>query len=194
MREAVIVSTARTPIAKAYRGALNNTHGAEFAGHAIKHAVERSGVDINEVEDVIMGCGLPEGATGGNIARQAALSAGLPITSSGVTVNRFCSSGLQAISMAAQRIIVDQVPVAVAGGLDSISLVQNENTNRFRTQSESLKAAYPGIYMPMIETADLVAKRYNIKREAMDNYALQSQQRTAAAQEAGRFDTELAPQ
>lgn len=193
MREAVIVSTARTPIAKAYRGALNNTHGAEFAGHAIKHAVERSGVDINEVEDVIMGCGLPEGATGGNIARQAALSAGLPITSSGVTVNRFCSSGLQAISMAAQRIIVDQVPVAVAGGLDSISLVQNDNTNRFRTQSESLKAAYPGIYMPMIETADLVAKRYNIKREAMDNYALQSQQRTAAAQEAGRFDTELAP-
>ena len=193
MREAVIVSTARTPIAKAYRGALNNTHGAEFAGHVIKHAVKRSGVELEEVEDVIMGCGLPEGATGGNIARQASLSAGLPVTTSGVTINRFCSSGLQAISVAAQRIIVDQVPVAVAGGLDSISLVQNENFNRFRAQSESLKENYPSIYMPMIETADLVAKRYGVKREAMDKYSLQSQQRTAAAQEAGRFDTELAP-
>jgi len=193
MKEAVIVSTARTPIAKAYRGALNNTHGAEFAGHAIKHAVQRSGVDINEIEDVIMGCGLPEGATGGNIARQAALSAGLPITTSGVTVNRFCSSGLQAISIAAQRIIVDRVPVAVAGGLDSISLVQNKNTNRYRMQSDSLKAAYPGIYMPMIETADLVAKRYGVKRGAMDSYALQSQQRTAIAQTTGKFNIELAP-
>ncbi len=191
MKEAVIVSTARTPIGKAYRGALNNTHGAPLAGHAISHAVARSGIDPAEIEDVIFGCGLPEGATGGNIARQAALAAGLPITTSGATVNRFCSSGLQAISMAAQRVIVDNVPIMVAGGLDSISLVQNENTNRFRTQDEGLKTAYPSIYYPMIQTAEIVAKRYGIGRDAQDEYALQSQQRTAAAQAAGRYDAEI---
>ncbi|GGO81883.1 acetyl-CoA acetyltransferase [Marinobacterium nitratireducens] len=193
MKEAVIVSTARTPIGKAYRGTLNNTHGARLAGHAIRHAVERAGIAPDEVEDVILGCGLPEGATGGNIARQAALAAGLPVSASGVTVNRFCSSGLQAISMAAQRVLVDQVPVMVAGGLDSISLVQNEHANRFRYQDEALKAAYPGIYYPMLQTAEIVARRYGIGREAMDAYSLQSQLRTAAAQEAGRYDAEIVP-
>lgn len=191
MKEAVIVSTARTPIGKAYRGSLNNTHGAPLAGHAIKHAVARAGIDPDEVEDVLLGCGVPEGAAGGNIARQAALSAGLPVTTSGATINRFCSSGLQAISMAAHRIIVDNVPVMVAGGLDSISLVQNDNINRYRSQDEQLKADYPGIYYPMIQTAEIVAQRYNIGREAQDQYALQSQMRTAAAQEAGRYNDEI---
>ncbi|MDC8830152.1 acetyl-CoA C-acyltransferase [Alteromonas gilva] len=193
MTDAVIVSTARTPIGKAYRGSLNNTHGAELAGHAIAHAVQRAGIDGAEVEDVLMGCGLPEGATGGNIGRQAALMAGLPVTTSGVTINRFCSSGLQAISMAAQRIIVDGVPVAVAGGLDSISLVQNAHMNKFRAHSEALKAKHEGIYLSMIETAEIVAKRYGISREQMDDYALQSQQRTAAAQQNGIYDNEIVP-
>lgn len=193
MKEAVIVSTARTPIGKAYRGSFNNTHGAEMAGHAIKHAVARAGLEGQEVEDVLLGCGLPEGATGGNIARQAALMADLPVTTAGVTINRFCSSGLQAISMAAQRIIVDNVPIAVAGGLDSISLVQTENMNKFRAHSEKLKAKHSGIYLSMIETAEIVAKRYGISREQMDEYALQSQQRTAAAQAGGIFDNEIVP-
>lgn len=193
MKEAVIVSTARTPIGKAYRGALNNTHGADMAGHAIKHAVAKAGVDSAEIDDVLMGCGLPEGATGGNIARQAALMANLPVTTSGVTINRFCSSGLQAISMAAQRIIVDNVPMAVAGGLDSISLAQNENTNRFRAQSDALLEKHPAIYLSMIETAEIVAKRYGISREAMDEYALQSQLRTAASQRDGLFNDEIVP-
>jgi len=182
MKEAVIVSTARTPIGKAYRGSLNNTHGAPLAGHAIAHAVSRAGIEAAEVEDVILGCGLPEGATGGNIARQAALSAGLPITTGGATINRFCSSGLQAISMAAQRILVDQVPVMVAGGLDSISLVQNDHMNAFRRHDEKLKEQYPAIYYSMIQTAEVVSRRYGISREAQDEYALQSQQRTAVGQ------------
>jgi acetyl-CoA C-acetyltransferase len=193
MKEAVIVSTARTPIGKAYRGSLNNTHGAQLGGHAIRHAVARAGIDPQEVEDVILGCGLPEGATGSNIARQAALAAGLPVETAGATINRFCSSGLQAISMAAQRIIVDNVPVMVAGGLESISLAQNQHTNRFRAQDEALKAAHPAIYYSMIETAEVVAKRYGIGRSAQDEYALQSQQRTAAAQEAGRYADEIVP-
>ncbi len=193
MADAVIVSTVRTPIGKAYRGAFNNTHGADLGGHVIKHAVARAGIDPAEVEDVIMGVANPEGAMGGNIARQALLTAGLPITSSGTTVNRFCSSGLQAISMAAQRILVDRVPVMVAGGMESISLVQNEHANRYRSQSDWLLANKPAIYDPMLKTAETVATRYGITREAMDEYSYQSQMRTAAGQEAGRFDQEIVP-
>ncbi len=193
MTEAVIVSTARTPIGKAYRGAFNNTHGAVMAGHVIKHAVERAGVEPAEIEDVIMGCGLPEGATGQNIARQAVIRAGLPVTTSGETVNRLCASGLQAISIAAQRVIVDGVPVAVGGGLDSISLVQNEHQNRHRAREEWIEAHKPELYYTMIQTAEVVAERYGISREVQDEYALQSQMRTAAAQQAGRFDDEIVP-
>jgi acetyl-CoA C-acetyltransferase len=193
MPDAVIVSTARTPIGKAYRGAFNNTHGAVLAGHVIRHAVERAGIEPGEVEDVIMGCGLPEGATGQNIARQAVLRAGLPVTTAGMTINRFCSSGMQAISMAAQRILVDRVPIMVAGGLESISLVQNEHFNLHRLREEWLEEHKPEIYMTMIETAEVVARRYYITRETQDEYALGSQQRTAAAQRAGRFDREIVP-
>ncbi len=193
MNDAVIVSTARTPIAKAYRGAFNNTHGAELGGHAVKHAVERAGVEPDEVEDIIMGCGLPEGATGGNIARQIAMRAGLPITASGVTVNRFCSSGLQAITMAAHRVMVDKVPVMVAGGLDSISLVQNDHQNRYRYTDDWIMDNKPAIYMSMLDTAENVSQRYDISREEQDAYALQSQMRIAAAQQAGRLDDEIVP-
>jgi len=193
MKEAVIVSTARTPIGKAYRGAFNDTHGAQLGGHAIKHAVERAGVDPAEVEDVLMGCANPEGATGQNIARQAALVAGLPVTTSAATVNRFCSSGLQTISMAAQRVIVDDVPVTVAGGVESISLVQNENYNMFHIQDEELMKIKPEIYYPMIKTADIVGERYGVSRESQDEYSLQSQMRTAAGQQAGKFDDEIVP-
>jgi acetyl-CoA C-acetyltransferase len=193
MAEAVIVSTARTPIGKAYRGAFNNTHGADLGGHVIKHAVERSGVDPAEIEDVIFGVANPEGATGGNIARQASLRAGMPITTAGTTVNRFCSSGLQTISMAAQRVIVDKVPVMVAGGMDSISLVQNEHMNTYRARNEWLMENKPAIYDPMLKTAETVATRYGITREQMDEYSYQSQMRTAAGQEAGRFDKEIVP-
>ena len=193
MADAVIVSTARTGIGKAYRGALNNTHGATMAGHVIKAAVERARVEPGEVEDVILGCALPEGATGQNIARQSALRAGLPVTTAGVTVNRFCSSGLQAIAMAAQRVIVDRVPIMVAGGLESVSLVQNEHFNNFRIHEPWIDEHKPEVYMPMIDTAEVVAKRYYIAREKQDEYALASQQRTAAGQTAGRFDKEVVP-
>ena len=193
MAEAVIVSTARTPIGKAYRGAFNNTHGADMGGHVISHAVKRAGVEPAEVEDVIMGCALPEGATGQNIARQAALRAGLPVTTAGMTVNRFCSSGMQAIALAAQRVIVDKVPIVVAGGLESISLVQTEHMNLHRLRDEWLEERKPEIYMTMIETAEVVAKRYYITREKQDEYALTSQQRCAAGQKAGRFDAEIVP-
>ncbi|PYN94278.1 MAG: acetyl-CoA C-acyltransferase [Candidatus Rokuibacteriota bacterium] len=193
MADAVIVSTARTGIGKAYRGALNNTHGATMAGHVIKAAVERARVEPGEVEDVILGCALPEGATGQNIARQSALRAGLPVTTAGVTVNRFCSSGLQAIAMAAQRVIVDHVPIMVAGGLESVSLVQNEHFNNFRIHEPWIDEHKPEVYMPMIDTAEVVAKRYYITREKQDEYALASQQRTAAGQTAGRFDKEVVP-
>jgi acetyl-CoA C-acetyltransferase len=193
MTEAVIVSTARTPIGKAYRGAFNNTHGATLAGHAIQHAVARAGIDPGEVEDVLLGCAMPEGATGDNIARQAALRAGLPVTTSGVTVNRFCSSGMQTIAMAAQRVIVDRVPVAVAGGVESISLVQNEHKNKFRAHDAWLNEKKPEIYWPMIDTAEMVAKRYEVSRAAQDEYSLRSQQRTAAGQQAGKFDDEIVP-
>ena len=192
MTEAVIVSTARTPIGKAQRGAFNITHGADLGGHAIRAAMERAGVDPASVEDVVMGCANPEGATGGNIARQAALRAGIPPTASAMTVNRFCSSGLQAMALAAGRILNDGAPVAVAGGLESISLVQF-HMNQFHYRDEWLTEHNPDIYMPMIETADIVAKRYGISREAQDEYALESQRRTAAAQQAGRLSQEIVP-
>ena len=193
MREAVIVSTARTPIGKAYRGAFNNTHGAVLGAHAIKNAVEKANINPSEVEDVIMGCGTPEGATGVNIARQAAIRAGLPVTTAGVTVNRFCSSGMQTIAMAAQRVIVDNVPITIGGGLESISLVQNDHANKHHIHEDWILNNKPELYMSMLETAEVVAKRYNISREAMDEFGLQSQLRTAAAQQAGRFDDEIVP-
>ena len=193
MREAVIVSTARTPIGKAYRGAFNNTHGAVLGAHAIKHAIDKANIDPSEVEDVIMGCGTPEGATGVNIARQSALRAGLPVSTAGVTVNRFCSSGMQTIAMAAQRVIVDNVPVVIGGGLESISLVQNDHANKHHIHEDWILNNKPELYMSMLDTAEVVAKRYNISREAMDEFGLQSQLRTAAAQQAGLFDDEIVP-
>jgi acetyl-CoA C-acetyltransferase len=192
MREAVIVSTARTPIGKATRGAFNLTHGATLAGHVIAHAVSRAGVDPAEVEDVVMGCAMPEGATGKNIARMAAVRAGLPVQTAGQTVNRFCSSGLQAIAIAAQRVVVDRVPVMVAGGVESISLVQ-PSRNKTHDTEEWLLARKPELWLSMIETADIVAARYDVSREAQDEYALLSQQRTAAAQREGRLDDEIVP-
>jgi len=193
MADAVIVSTARTPIGRAYRGAFNNTHGATLGGHVIQHAVQRAGLEPGEVEDVILGCALPEGATGHNIARVSALRAGLPVTTGGVTVNRFCSSGMQAIAMAAHRVIVDRVPVMVAGGLESISLVQTEHMNLHRFRETWMEEHKPEIYMSMIETAEVVSKRYYVTRETQDEYALASQQRTAAGQREGRFDREIVP-
>jgi acetyl-CoA C-acetyltransferase len=192
MTDAVIVSTARTPIGKAVRGGFNITHGADLGGHVIAHAVKRAGIEPGEVEDVTMGCGTPEGATGGNIARQALLRGGLPVTTAGQTVNRFCSSGLQAIAIAARSIIVDGVPVAIGGGLESISLAQM-TMNRSRFLNDWLVEHKPAIYMPMIETADIVAKRYGISREAQDEYALSSQHKTARAQQQGLFDAEIVP-
>ncbi len=192
MVQPVIVSVARTGIGKAARGAFNLTHGADLGGHVIRHAVERAKLEPGEVEEVVMGCALPEGATGGNIARQAALRAGLPVSVAAMTVNRFCSSGLQAIAIAAGRIVNDGVPVAVAGGLESISLVQ-ESLNKFRYRSDWLDEHKPEIYLPMIETADIVARRYGVSREAQDAYALESQKRTASAQQGGRFADEIVP-
>jgi acetyl-CoA C-acetyltransferase len=192
MTEAVVVSTARTPIGKAFRGAFNQTHGAVLAGHAIEHAVARAGVEPAEVEDVILGCGLPEGATGHNIARLAAVRAGLPVTTAAATVNRFCSSGLQTIAMAAQRVVMDRVPVAVAGGVESVSLVRDHQNEHHATE-DWLMRHKPELWMPMIETADIVAERYGIDRETQDDYALTSQMRTAAAQQAGRLDDEIVP-
>jgi acetyl-CoA C-acetyltransferase len=192
MTEAAIVSTARTPIGKAFRGAFNLTHGATMAGHAIQHAVARSKLAPDEVEDVILGCGFPEGAAGHNLGRQAAIRAGLPVTTAGMTINRFCSSGMQAISMAAQRIIVDGASAVAAGGVESISLVQN-NTNKHHYYEDWIKANKPELYWPMIDTAETVAKRYNISREAQDEFGLESQRRTAAAQKAARFKDEIVP-
>jgi len=192
MREAVIVSTARTPIGKAFRGAFNNTHGAKLGGHVVEHAVIRSGVAGEEVEDVIFGCGFPEGATGHNVARQCALKGGLPVTAGGTTINRFCSSGLQAISIAAQRVVMDHVPVAVAGGLESISLIQpNMNTNNYK--EDGLLQEKPELWMPMIETADNVGHRYGVSRESQDEYARDSQLKTDLAQKSGFFDDEIVP-
>jgi acetyl-CoA C-acetyltransferase len=192
MREAVIVSTARTGLAKSWRGALNITHGATMGGHVVRAAIERAGIEPGEVEDVLMGCANPEGATGGNIARQIALRAGLPITVSGMTVNRFCSSGLQTIALAAQRIIAAEGDVFVAGGVESISLVQNE-MNMHAYADAWLKEHKPEIYWPMLKTAECVAARYGIGREAQDRYGVQSQQRSAAAAAAGKTRDEIVP-
>ena len=190
MEEAVIVSTARTPIGKAYRGAFNATHGATLGGHVVKHAVERAGIDPAQVEDVIMGCAMPERATGHNIARMSAIRAGLPVTVPGVTVNRFCSSGLQTIALAAQRIMTGEATTIVAGGLESCSLVQDARTAVYEDWLQEHK---PEMWMPMIETADIVAERYGVLREAQDSYAAESQRRTAAAQQGRRFDAEIVP-
>jgi acetyl-CoA C-acetyltransferase len=194
MREAVIVSYARTGLAKSVRGGFNNTHGAAMAGHAIQHAVSRAGLDGGEVEDVALGCGGPEGATGMNVARNAAMWAGLPVTVSGQTINRFCSSGLQAIATAANYVRNDGANVAIGGGVESISLVNaGGHMNRHHITEEKLMKSHPALWMAMIDTADIVAKRYNISREYQDEYALRSQQRIAAAQAAGLFKDEIVP-
>lgn len=193
MREAVIVSTARTPIGRAYRGAFNNTQAQELGGHAIKHAVERSGVDPKEIDDVIMGAAMQQGSTFQNTARQCLVRGGLPVTVAGMTVDRQCASGMMAIAVAAKEIISDGMTVTVGGGLESISLVQNEHMNIHRAFDPWLNEHVPAIYMSMLETAEVVGARYGISREAQDEYALQSQQRTAAAQAAGKFDDEIVP-
>ncbi len=193
MREAVIVSTARTPIGKAYRGAFNNTEAPTLGGHAVKHAVQRAGLEPGEVEDVIMGCAMPQGTQGKNVARQIALAAGLPVTTAAMTVDRQCSSGMMAIALAAKTVIVDDVDIMVGGGLESISLVQNEHYNAHRAEDPRVVEMHQHTYLPMIDTAEVVAKRYEISRDRQDEYALQSQQRTAAAQESGRFDGEIVP-
>jgi len=192
MTDAVIVSTARTPLCKSWKGAFNMTHGAELGGHAVKAAIERAGIEGGEVEDVLMGCANPEGATGANIARQVALRAGLPVTVAGATVNRFCSSGLQTIAMAAQRVIANEGDVYVAGGVESISCVQQE-MNHHMLRDMWLARNKPAVYMSMLETAETVAKRYKISRERMDQYGAASQQKAAAALEAGLFKDEIAP-
>jgi acetyl-CoA C-acetyltransferase len=191
--DAVIVSTARTPLAKSWRGAFNLTHGATLGGHVVKAAIARAGIDPASVEDVIMGCANPEGATGFNIARQVALRAGLPVTTSGMTVNRYCSSGLQTIALAAQRIQAGEGEIYVAGGVESISCVQNDRMNLFMAKDDWLAENKPAIYWTMLQTAETVAKRYGIAREPQDRYGAQSQQRAAAALAAGRFVDEIAP-
>jgi len=192
MNEAVIVSVARTGLAKSWRGALNMTHGATMGGHVVKHALERARVEPGEVEDVLMGCATPEGATGGNIARQIALRAGCPVTVSGVTINRFCASGLQTIAMAAQRVMAGEGDIYVAGGVESISCVQNQ-ANRHMARERWLVEHKPEIYWTMLQTAENVSKRYNIPRERQDEYGVQSQQRATAAAAAGKFKDEIVP-
>jgi acetyl-CoA C-acetyltransferase len=191
MREAVIVSTARTPIGKAYRGAFNDTPGQQLAGHVISHAVRRAGIDGGEVEDVVLGCAMQQGSTGTNVARQGLLRAGLPDTVPGMTIDRQCSSGLMAIATAAKQIVSDGMQVVVGGGVESISLVQNEHMNNHRAADPWLTEHKPSIYLPMLQTAEIVAERYRISRERQDEFALLSQSRTAAAQAAGRFDAEI---
>ncbi len=191
MREAVIVATARTPIGRAYKGVFNNTEGATLASHSIREAVRRAGVDPASIEDVIMGCAMQQGTTGQNVARQAALAAGLPVSVPGMTIDRQCSSGMMAIATAAKQVVQDGMDIVVGGGLESISLVQNEHYNRHRIHDQKAMQAAPHIYMSMLETAEVVGKRYSIARDRQDEYALQSQQRTAAAQSAGRFDDEI---
>jgi acetyl-CoA C-acetyltransferase len=192
MTSAVIVSTARTPLAKSWKGSFNMTHGATLGGHAVQHAIQRAGIDAGAVDDVIMGCANPEGATGSNIARQIALAAGCPITVSGMTINRFCSSGLQTIATAAQRVIAGEGEVYVAGGVESISCVQQE-MNLHMIKDPNLEKVKPEIYWSMLQTAEQVAKRYGIGRDAMDEYGAASQQKAVAAQAAGLFDAEIAP-
>ena len=193
MREAVIVSTARTPIGRAYRGAFNNTDAPTMGGHAIRHAVARAGIDATAVEDVIMGCGMQQGTQSQNVARLCALSADLPVTTAGMTIDRQCSSGMMAIATASKSIMAGEHDILVAGGLESISLVQNEHANMYRVVDKNLTAKHQHIYMPMLDTAEVVAKRYNVSRADQDAYALQSQQRTALAQDAGKYDDEIAP-
>ena len=193
MRQAVIVSTARTPIGRAYRGAFNDTQAQSLGGHVVAEAVRRAGIDPAEVEDVVLGAALQQGSSGFNVARQAAVRAGLPVSVAGMTIDRQCSSGLMAIATAAKEIVHDGMTIAVGGGLESISLVQNDKRNQFRAQDPWLVEHQPELYMAMIETAEIVAERYQVTREAQDAYALVSQQRTAAAQAAGRFDQEIAP-
>ncbi len=193
MRSAVIVSTARTPIGRAYRGAFNDTQAQALGGHVIAEAVKRAGIEPGEVDDVVMGAALQQGSTGFNVARQSALRAGLPDSVAGMSVDRQCASGLMGIATAAKQIIDDGMTIAVGGGLESISLVQNEHRNGYRTADPELVAHVPGLYMAMIETAEIVADRYGVSRDAQDEYALRSQQRTAAAQQAGRFDDEIVP-
>jgi len=193
MADAVIVSTARTGLAKSYRGSFNNTHSVDMAAHVIKHAVQRAGIDPGVVEDVILGAAYHEGAQGKNMARLAAIRAGLPVTTAGMSINRFCSSGLQSIALASQRVLSEKVPAMVAGGVESISLVINDKLNQHRATNEWLMKNKPELYMAMIETADLVAQRYGVSRESQDEYSLISQQRAAAAQQNGIFDDEIVP-
>jgi acetyl-CoA C-acetyltransferase len=193
MREAVIVSTARTPIGKAYRGAFNNTGSPTLGGHAIKEAVKRAGIDPGEVDDVVMGAATQQGSQGYNYARQSAIAAGLPIHVAGMSVDRQCASGLMGVATAAKQIIDDEMAVVVGGGGESISLTQNEHSNTYRSRDETVLELSPHLYMPMIDTAEIVSKRYNISRETQDEYGLQSQMRTAAAQQAGKFDDEIVP-
>ncbi|HVN46093.1 MAG TPA: acetyl-CoA C-acyltransferase [Steroidobacteraceae bacterium] len=193
MREAVIVSAARTPIGKAYRGAFNDTDPAVLSGHAVREAVRRAGIDGAEVEDVVLGCAIQQGAQGYNIGRLTAASAGLPESVAGMSIDRKCASGLMAIATAARQVVEDGMDVVAAGGVESISLTQNQHFNSYRAESEAVLARSPHMYMPMIETAEVVARRYRISRESQDRYALQSQQRVAAAYQAGRFDAEIVP-
>ncbi len=193
MREAVIVSTARTPIGKAYRGAFNDTQAQALAGHVVAEAVRRAGVDPAEIEDVVLGAALQQGSSGYNIARQAGIRAGLPVSVAGMTVDRQCASGLMAIATAAKQIVYDGMTIAIGGGVESISLVQNDKRNEYRAQDPWLTLHHPDLYMTMIETAEIVAERYQVTREAQDEYALASQQRTAAAQDEGRLSAEIAP-
>lgn len=191
MTDAVIVSTARTPIGKAYRGAFNNLESPTMGAAAISAAVERAGVEPGEVDDVVMGCAMQQGTQGNNVARQCAIRAGMPVEVSGMTMDRQCSSGMMAIATAAKQVVIDGAPVVVAGGIDSISLVQNDKMNHFRVPDPWIKENKPDLHLPMIDTAEVVAKRYNVTREQQDEYGLQSQQRTAAGQEAGAFDDEI---
>jgi len=191
MKEAVIVSTARTAIGKAYRGAFNNTEAPTLGAHAIREAVKRSGVDPAEVDDVIMGCAMQQGSSGLNVARQSLLAAGLPVTVAGMSVDRQCSSGMMAIAIAAKQILEDNMSIVIGGGLESISLVQNEHYNTFRAKDPNVLEAAPDIYMSMLETAEVVTRRYGISREQQDEYAFQSQQRTAAGQQSGAFNDEI---
>ena len=191
MSEAVVVSTARTPIGKAYRGSFNNTPPITMAGHVIEKALDRAVIEPGEVEDVWMGCGFPEGAHGQNVARHASIRAGIPGTAGAATVNRFCSSGLQTIAIAAQRVVMDKVPIIVAAGVESISMIPTNHQEATVVEEPEVQKAKPEIYMVMLDTAETVANRYNVSREVQDEYALTSQQRTAAAQQAGRFDDEI---
>ena len=193
MNEAVIVATARTPIGKAYRGGFNNLGGASLGAASVAEVVRRAGIDPARVEDVIMGCAMEQGATGSNVARQIVIRAGLPNTTAGMTMDRQCSSGLMAVATAAKQVMYDGMSCVVGGGLESISLVQNEHMNKHRLVDDALMAIEPNYFMPMLQTAEVVARRYNISREAMDEYGLQSQQRTAAAYAAGKFADELVP-